>query len=254
MKYNIKKLSELSGVSARTLRWYEEVGLLAPSREKDNQYRVYTEKDVDRLQDILFYKELGLSLDEIGEVLKIAQDRIPFLQSYKEQLVSKKQKLERLILSVDKTIKSEKGQCIMSINEKFEAFKDELIAKNEEEYGKEARETYGNDAVDGSNALLKSMGEEKFAEMQALGDEINALLKSAIETGASAYSVTGETIAKKHKKWLKFTWKTYSPEAHTGLAQTYVDDSRFCEFYETNAAQGAAQFLRDAIVAHVNNI
>lgn len=254
MKYSIKKLSELSGVSARTLRWYEEVGLFTPLREKDNQYRIYTEKEVDRLQDILFYKELGLSLDEISEYLAIKQDRIPFLQGYKEQLISKKQKLERLILSVDKTINSEKGQCIMNTNEKFEGFKDEIIAKNEKNYGQEVREAYGNAAANGSNALLKSMTEDSFAEMQALGNEINELLKSAIETGASANSITGEAIAKKHKKWLKFTWKAYSPEAHVGLAQSYVDDSRFSEFYEQNAAKGAAQLLRDAIMAHVNNI
>jgi len=129
----------------------------------------------------------------------------------------------------------------MSKKEKFTGFKKELIEKSEEEFGKEARQAYGDDTVDASQAKLMRMSEESFAEFDQLGKQILEKLEKAERTHDPS-SALAQEVASMHKEWLLYTWPSYTKEAHEKLAQIYVDDPKFSEYY-----QGRAAFLRDAI-------
>lgn len=248
MEYTIAKLAQLSGVTTRTLRYYEEIGLLRPKRVSSNGYRIYSQREVDILQQILFYRELGVELKEIGEILKDPGfDREKALESHLSALLQKKDQLEMLIGNVTKTIASMKGEKIMTDKEKFEGFKDKLIADNEAKYGREIRQKYGDDTVNASNAKLKGMNEEKMQQAQALSEAINNGLKEAFAQGDPA-GEAAQKVCDMHRQWLCLYWPEgmYTKEAHASLAETYVADERFRAYYD-KIAPGCAVFLRDAI-------
>jgi hypothetical protein len=132
----------------------------------------------------------------------------------------------------------------MSDKEKFEGFKKELIGKNEQAYGKEARKAFGKEEVDASQAKLMRMSEESFSEFDQLDKEILEKLEKAERTKDPGSELAQE-VARLHKQWLLYTWASYTKEAHANLAQRYVDDTRLGEHY-----QGRAEFLRDAITIY----
>ncbi len=249
MHYTVTKLAQLAGVSARTLRYYDEIGLLSPARMSANGYRVYEQEEVDRLQQILFYRELGLQLDEIDKILaSVDFDETAALQSHLDALRARKYQLDELIANVEKSLLAAKGDTKMSNDEKFKGFTKKLVDENEKKYGKEIREKYGDETVDKSNAKVMGMTEEQYAEMEKLSEELNETLKAAFEQGDPASELAQKTAAL-HKKWLCFYWDTYSKEAHKGVTQMYVDDPRFTEYYD-KIAPGCAPFLRDAVAIY----
>lgn len=248
MIYTVKQLSLISGVSVRTLHWYDKIGLLVAKRNDTNQYRMYDDTAVDRLQQILFYRELGFELSEIVLLLDSLQSRKASLEAYRNKLLIRIENLQTLLHTLDKTILHEKGEYIMQNEEKFEGFKQELVNKNEALYGEEIRKKYGDAAISSSNKLLLSLGKEKFDEMQALGQEINALLKEAVAKKAAPTSEICKSIAQKHKTWLSYTWAEYSAQAHKGLCEMYVADERFANYYDNAAGAGAAKLLHDAVI------
>ncbi len=245
MEYTVQKLGQLAGVSTRTLRYYDEIGILKPARINSSGYRIYGQKEVDRLQQILFYKELGVSLDVIKEIVTSpAYDGAKALREHREQLLDKRKQLDVLIANVEKTIASAEGRITMTDQEKFAGFKQQLIDDNEAKYGKEVRAKYGDDVVNRSNEKLKGMTQEEYEEVTRLADEILTTLAEAFATGNPASDIAQKT-AELHKKWLTYYWSEYSKEAHAGIAQMYVDDERFKAYYERQP--GMAEFLRDAI-------
>ena len=138
MEYSIQELSRLSGVTTRTLRWYDQIGLLKPSRVAESGYRYYGGAEVDRLQDILYYRALGVELARIRECLDDPSfDRLAALRNHLAALEAERERLEQLIRSVKDTIGAEERNEIMSDEQKFEAFKQRTIAHNEEVYGEE---------------------------------------------------------------------------------------------------------------------
>jgi DNA-binding transcriptional MerR regulator len=246
MEYTINQLAKLAGVSTRTLRYYDQCGLLPPKAVRSNGYRIYGETEVNRLQQILFYRELGVDLSEIGRILAEKDfDGLSALQSHLSALREKRARLERLIDNVQKSISSMKGKTEMTDEEKFEGFKEKLISDNEEKYGGEIREKYGDEAVGRSNAKLKNMTKEQYGELETLTQELNNTLKAAFAQGDPG-SELAQKACELHKQWLSFYWDHYSKEAHRGVAQMYVDDPRFTAYYDA-IAPGCAVFLRDAV-------
>ncbi len=242
----MQKLGALAGVSTRTLRYYDEIGILRPARINSSGYRIYGQAEVDRLQQILFYRELGLSLEGIKELVTAPSfDGARALREHHEKLLQRKQQLEMLILNVEKTLAQTEGRITMSNEEKFAGFKQKLIDDNEQKYGQEIREKYGEEAVEKSNRKLKNMTEEQHTAIQQLEAEMFAMLEQAMEDGDPA-SVLAQKAADLHRQWLTFYWDTYSKEAHAGVAQMYVDDERFTAYYD-KPRPGAAKFLRDAV-------
>ena len=165
MTYSIKELADLSGISTRALRYYDEIGLLTPKRDEKNLYRVYREEEVDRLQQILFYRELDVSLDEIQLLLSSPDfDPKSVLQEHLLALLRKKSQLEQLIHNLNSTIAAMEGEIIMTDSEKFAGFKKELIDSNERKYGEEVREKYGEDSIEKTNQRISGLSENQWEQ------------------------------------------------------------------------------------------
>jgi DNA-binding transcriptional MerR regulator len=254
VEYTVNKLAKMSGISTRTLRYYDEIGLLKPVR-KSNQYRVYGSNEVDKLQQILFYRELGLTLEDIKALLNAPDfDRLKALEFHLSSLLERKKQIELLVTNVRNTIRSVKGEIIMNDNEKFEGLKQKLVEENEQKYGKEAREKYGDTTVEEVNTRLKKMNENQYMELEKLSTDVNIAIKEAFETG-DPRSEKARYACELHKKWLCFFWgeEKYNPVAHKNLGQMYVCDERFRAYYD-NIAPGCAQFLCDALEAYCDNL
>lgn len=251
MEYTVQKLARLAGISTRTLRYYDELGILKPARINSSGYRIYGQSEVDQLQQILFFRELDVSLEQIKKILiSESYDRAETLQEHREKLLGKRKQLDQLIANVEKTIASDERRMIMTDQEKFEGFKQNRIEENEKKYGKEIREKYGEDAVNASNKKFKEMSKEQYEEFEALGQRVQDTLEAAYKTGDPAGELAQEA-ADLHRQWLTFAWGTYSKEAHGGIGQMYVDDERFTAYYDKNQP-GTAKFLRDAILIYTS--
>jgi len=245
MEYSINKLSKLAGVSTRTLRYYDEIGLLSPKRVS-NGYRIYSKTEVDLLQQILLFRELGISLEEIKKIVYAKEyDRISALQGHLSELVAKREQIETLIANVEKTIAESRGELTMEDREKFEGFKQNLITENEKTYGSEIREKFSNEVIDASNTKIKNMTSDEYEYIQKLSAQINEFLKEAHAKG-DPNSELAQKVCELHREWIGYYWDHYSKEAHLGLAKLYVDDSRFKKYYD-DIEEGCAEFLYAAL-------
>lgn len=249
MEYTVQKLGKMAGVSTRTLRYYDEIGILKPARINSSGYRIYGQKEVDKLQQILFYRELGISLDSIKEIINSPTfEGTVALKEHREKLMERRGQLDMLIANVEKTIAAAEGRITMSNKEKFEGFKQRIIEDNEKKYGKEIREKYGDETIDKSNKKLKNMTEEQYKELERLGESIIETLKVAFQTGDPAGELA-QKAAELHRQWISYYWDSYSKEAHAGVAEMYVYDERFKAYYD-KYQPGLAEFLRDAILVY----
>ena len=247
VEYTVEKLARLAGVSARTLRYYDEIGLLHPARISSSGYRIYGETQVDTLQQILFYRELGMELSKIAETMKAEGfSRMAALRSHLQELQAQKARTERLIFTLQKTIEKEQGKRKMTNAEKFESFKKTLVQSNQEKYGQELAEKYGEETIRQSNAQMMGLTREAYEEMEHLGAEIQEKLEAAVKQGKAPEGQAGQEIFTLHRQWLGYTWASYQPEAHKGLGEMYTADERFTAHYDSQVS-GCAAFLRDAI-------
>ena len=246
MEYTIKDICRISGQSARTIRYYDKIGLLTPEKIRSNGYRIYTERQLDILQQILFYRELDMELEQIKSIIYDENfDAKSAIEGHIAALNEKKARIEGIIASAEKTLLTMKGEYNMSQKEKFEAFKHGLVEENKEKYGKEIIEKYGQEAVDKSHEIILNMTEKEYKDVEELTKDLNSALKIAFEKGDPA-SREAQAVCQLHKKWLTFYWGKYTPEMHAGVAEMYVQDERFTAYYD-NIAPGCAVFLRDAV-------
>ena len=251
MEYSVQELAKLSGVTPRTLRWYDRIGLLKPARTAESGYRYYGPDEVDRLQEILFCRELGMELKKIGAYLdRPDYDRTEALRSHLSALRQKKARLEAVIRCVEETIEAKEKGKTMKDKQKFEAFKRQLVEENENRYGREARQKYGDKAVDEANAAVMGRTPEEQREWTELDREILRRLANAVGAGVSPEGEEGRAIAALHRRWLTVSMGSYDAARHRGIAEFYVQDERFTAYYD-KAAPGCARFLRDAVQAHV---
>jgi DNA-binding transcriptional MerR regulator len=249
VEYTVQKLGVLAGVSTRTLRYYDQIDLLKPARINSSGYRIYGNQEVDRLQQILFYRELGVSLEEIKHLITSpAFDADCALKEHRKRLLEKREQLDRLITNVELTLAQREGTTTMSDKQKFEGFKQKLIDDNEKEYGEEIRAKYGVEQVEKTNSKIKGMTEQQSAQLEQLAQDIHTTLAEAFTTGNPAGELA-QRAAELHRQWLSFYWDSYSKEAHAGLARMYVEDERFKAYYDSNQP-GTAEFLHDAVLIY----
>lgn len=247
MEYSIKALADLAGLTPRTLRWYHKEKLLQPSRISEAGYRLYGTAEVDRLQQILFYRELGLELAQIRRILDDPDfDWEEALRGHLIALEERRARLGALIQTVKNTLR---GGYSMSDREKFEAFKQDALRENEEKYGEEIRQKYGEEMVEASNQYFLNLSEADHNQMNALDEEIHFRLAASVSRGLEPTGDEGRVIADLHRRWLTITMGSYSPATHVVLGEMYVADERFKAYYD-DMVPGCAAFLRDAIVAY----
>lgn len=225
MNYTVKQLADVADVTPRTLHYYDEIGLLRPSSIGDNGYRYYDEVAALRLQQILFYRELGLGLEEIRRVL----DRPDFnvlvaLQHHREALRQRAARLNHLIDTVDKTIMHLRGQRAMSTAELFEGFDDETQAR----YEQEASDMYGHELIQESSLRWKSYTAEDKARIMAEGGAIYRELSMMTSLDPADLAVQA-AIGRWHQHLRAFYEPT--PEILVGLGQGYEQNPEFAAFF-----------------------
>lgn len=246
MEYKVSELANLAGVTPRALRYYDRIGLLKPLYVDENGYRFYGKQEVDKLQQILLFRELEVPLDEIRIILGSDDfDRDSSLKRHLKELYNKKDRVDILIKNVEKTIAVMKGEAEMSDKEKFKGFTKEMIIQNEKKYGKEVREKYGDEVVDSSNEALTGMSKYDYMKLNRITEEFNKTLIEAVETGDPSGTIA-QMACSLHKDWLGFFWADYNKDAHLGLSEMYVADERFKKHYDS-IVPGGAEFLRDAL-------
>jgi len=236
----------MAGVTPRTLHYYDQIGLLEPTRIGDNGYRYYGEEALLRLQQVLLYRQLDMPLAQIQEILAESDfDVQGALQSHKEQLHRRIQQLERLVQTVDHTMLYLKGKMEMCGKQLFEAFSEQ----QQVEYEKEAMQMYDPEVVKASNAKWRSYTAE---EKQRIGEEGNAayqaLLEAMPEGPASTAAQKGVELWRKH---MDYFW-TPDDEQLLGLADLYNDDPRFKANFD-KIDPGLAAFVREAVDVYVSN-
>ena len=245
LAYKVKEVSELAGVSIRTLHHYDRIGLLKPDSVSSAGYRLYSSENLEELQQILFFKEIGFSLRDIQDVLKRPDfDRMHALKHHKKFLEEKKKRLEDIIATVEKTMIALEGGKKMSENEMFEGLDMNEIKKYQEDYAEEAREKYGKEIVDQTLVKTAKYTEEDWAAILAKQQALWQQIADGMERGAGHPKVQ-EAVG----KWRQLITDHYyecTLEIFRGLGDLYVNDERFKANYE-KIRPGMAQFMQAAM-------
>ena len=244
--FTVKQLSKLAGVTPRTLHHYDAIGLLKPSRVGDNGYRYYGEESLLRLQQILFYRELDIPLEDIKKILGRRDfDVLGALRSHKDALKKQVTRLNRLINTVDNTINHLKGNNIMSDKAYFEGFSEE----EQEKYAQEAEQLYDAESVRESNRKWKTYSAGKKEAIMAEGKVIYTDMIAAMPKGAASKDV--QAIVERWRKHMDYFW-TPKLDQLPALANGYNDDPRFKANFDKMHPQ-LAEFMREAVNVYVTN-
>lgn len=239
MKMRIQEFARLTGVSVRTLHYYDEIELLVPACvDKDTGYRYYDQTSLLRMQEILFYRELDFSLKSIGQILSSPNyDAKQSLSEQRNLLILKKERLERLISAIDHAMK---GENVMSAfdNSKFDAYK------------AEARQRWGNtDAYREHAERTKNYSKTKWKELAGEMNEIFAEFALCMKNGKTPDSAEVQNLVKALQDHITGNYYPCTNEILAGLGQMYAADERFRSSIDGNG-DGTARFVSEAIEAY----
>lgn len=233
----VKEIADLVGISVRTLHYYDEVGLLTPDETTESGYRLYSDENLETLQQILFFRELGFPLQQIKDIIYSPSfDRTEALNVQRNMLVEKRNRLDKMIQTIEKTIQSTKGEIKLTNKEKFEGFD---FSHNP--YEEEARKRWGDQAVDESKKKITRNNPEHLSKQwDALFRQLADLREKSPES---------EEVQTAISQWYMFLNKnfgTYSFEAFKGLGEMYVQDERFMKNID-QYGDGLAKFMSEAM-------
>lgn len=250
--YSVKEVAILAGISVRTLHYYDEVNLLKPIVNPDNNYRVYNDADIEKLQQILFFKELGFKIAEIKNILESPEyDRVDALKSQRDLIYKKVDRYMKIINTVESTISSlEKGGDNMKEEKLFEGLDYDEIIEHRDKYKEEVEKKYDSELVKESNKRTASYSKEKWKLIQSESSAIFNELASLMDEDPSNNRV--QKLVKDYHKHIDTYFYPCSLEIYRGLGEMYVADERFTEFYD-KVKTGLAQFIKDAIIYYVDN-
>ena len=241
----IQEVAKRVNISKRTIRYYEELGLIEVYTNKDNGYRVYNEAHINVLQQIRYWRSLKVPLKDMQQLLKDENDKVQlYLKAHMKNLQLEQQQLHDVIEQIKMTLKKLEGTMMSS---RFEQEKQQWIEKNEAQYGEEIRQRHGEESVMASYGKLKELTEEQQQAAQGLEQTLFERLKEAMEEETPELMLE---IAEVHKRWLSFYWPKYTKQTHVGLAQLYVTDERFTSYYDEAVGDGATELLYEAIEAY----
>ena len=243
MKLKINEAAKLTGISVRTLHYYDEIGLLRPDEVTETGYRLYGEPSLEKLQQILFFRELDFPLSEISKILNDpAFDRERALESHKRLLLMKRNRLDSLIALVDQTLK---GESAMS----FQEFDMSEIEAAQKQYAQEAEVRWGGtESYQESARRTKQYGKEEWARISAESERIYRAFsesKALLPGAPEVQQLVGE--------WQKLITRYFYPctaEILAGLGQMYVGDERFTKNIDGKYGEGTADFISRAIVEY----
>ena len=243
----VGEVSRLAGVSVRALHHYDEIGLLVPSTRTDAGYRLYSREDLDRLQEILLFRELEIPLDDIAVLLSGgAFDRRAALELHHELLTQKATRTSALIASVERAINAERTGVRMTTEETFEVFGDFDPA----EYEDEVKERWGEtDAYKESARRTARYTKADWERFKAEQEQVGSAAIALMDEGAAPDDPRAMDVAEQARVQIDTWFYPCSHAMHVGLAEMYIADPRFTATYEKMHAV-MAQWWHDAILAN----
>ncbi|MFH9419902.1 MerR family transcriptional regulator [Streptomyces sp. NPDC017529] len=247
MSYSVGQVAGFAGVTVRTLHHYDEIGLLVPGERNHAGHRRYGEADLDRLQQIMFYRELGFPLDEVAALLDDPDaDPQEHLRRQHALLSERIGKLQAMAAAVEHAMEARKMGINLTPEEKFDVFGD----FDPDEHADEVRERWGHtDAYKESQRRTASYTKEDWKRLTERLDAVHRKMAETMERGVPADSAEAMDVAEEHRRFISSGYYDCSHELHTCLGEMYVADERFTATYEA-IRPGLAGYLRDAIVAN----
>lgn len=240
----VGEVSELAGISVRTLHHYDEIGLLSPSRRSEAGYRLYAHEDLTRLQEILIWRALGFSLSEIGPLLEYsAHDRRTALRRQRQLVERERERLGAIVIALDAALQAEDNGTELEETSMFDGF-------DPSQYEDEVKERWGHtEAYRESARRAAEYGEGEWAEIKAESEQIVVAFAALLRAGEPADGEPARAAAERHRQQISQWFYPCSLEMHRNLGEMYVVDPRFARTYE-DQAEGLAGYVRDAIVAN----
>ncbi len=247
MAYTVGKVARLAHVSVRTLHHYDELGILEPSGRSESGYRLYTDADLAQLQQVLFYKELGFSLEQIADALgDPGFDRSEALQQQRGLITSRVSQLEAMLDLIDRTVAAENGGIALSKEEMFEVFGD----FDPTEYEAEVKERWGEtDAYKESARRTARYTKADWQRFKDEAEEINTAIAALIDEGVAPDDARAMDAVERARLQIDQWFYPCSREMHANLGEMYIADPRFTATYE-KIRPGMARWMRDAIAAN----
>lgn len=246
MEYSITEVAAVAGVTSRTLRHYDAIGLLPARRQPHNGYRTYRQEDLVRLQRILLLREQGLGLPDIARILSGQADDLVALQTHLEHLRAQRGRLERQIASVEHTVAALMKEDQMQAEDMFDGF-------DHTKYREEVEQRWGKQAYADGDRWWRGLGEDGQQAFMAESAAISAAWQELRAEGVAVDDERAQRLAARHVRWIQQGWGGRQPtrEAIEGLAAAYVSDERFAANY--GGVEGAT-YVRDALVAHARSL
>ena len=246
--WTVGQVADLFGVTVRTLHHYDEIGLLVPSERSPAGYRLYTDGDLTRLQQVVVYRRLEMPLDEIATLLEGGEDAADHLRRQRDTVMQRLGELTELVAAIDRALEREMSEQPATTEDLKELFGDGF----EDEYQQEAQERWGEtDAWKQSQSRTERYTKADWAKVKAEADAINAAFVAAQSAGEPATSGAAMDAAEQHRLHIHDRFYDLDHTFHRGLADMYVADPRFMKTYE-DIAPGLAAYVRDAIHANAD--
>lgn len=243
--YTVKEAAVLAGVSVRTLHHYDQIGLLTPRRE--NSYRMYCKQDLEKLQQILFYRELGFPLKEIRAVFEDPHfSRRDALAEHRRKLRKRRIQINRLIKTIDYSIKEIDGGIKMTDKQLFSGFDIDSVLEDQKKYEKEVDEKYDLALAAESRGRVGSYSKEKMGQVLKKGGDILGRIADFMESGSSNDSFEVQELVKEYQSYIDKSFYPCSLEIYRGLADLYMQDLRFTEYFE-KTRKGLAVYMSEAM-------
>jgi MerR family transcriptional regulator, thiopeptide resistance regulator len=242
----IGELSQLAGVTVRTLHHYDEIGLLRPSGRSDAGYRLYQYEDLARLQEILVWRQLGFPLQEIQQLLDDPEhDRASALRQQRELVELELERLGATARALDEALAALEQGTEMEVTSMFQDF-------DPTEYDEEARERWGHtDAYKESTRRTAGYGQTQWAEITAEAEQVVNDFAALMSDGEPAAGERAGAVAERHRQHITRWFYPVSTQMHRNLAEMYLADPRFAANYE-KVANGLAQYVHDAVLANAD--
>ncbi|MFI2712123.1 MerR family transcriptional regulator [Micromonospora sp. NPDC018662] len=249
MAYTVGQVARAARVTVRTLHHYDEVGLLRPSGRTPAGYRRYDDADLDRLQLIRYYRELGFPLDEIAAILDDPDaDPAAHLRRQHELLSGRIGRLQEMVAAIERAMEARKVGIQLTPEERFEVFGD----FDPDEHAEEVQQRWGDtEAYRQSQERASRYSKEDWLRNKAANEDWGRRLAELMDSGAPADGPEAMALAEEHRQLITEWWYDCPLELHTGLADMYVADPRFTAYFET-IRPGMAAYLSEAI--HANAI
>jgi len=249
MSWSVGEVAGLVGVTVRALHHYDEIGLLRPSGRTAAGYRSYGYADLERLQQILAYRELGFSLADIAAVLDDPHTSVvDHLRAQHRHLIEQVDRLQQMVSAIEKTMEAHRMGISLDPKEMFEVFGDFDATR----HAQEAERRWGHtDAYGESQRRTARYRKADWRQMKAESDEVVQRLVAALDSGLPAESPAAMDAAEEHRQHITRWFYDCGYEVHRGLAEMYVADPRFTAHYEERRP-GLAQYVHDAITANAD--